>query len=141
MVAWFGAVQAQEYGPAKWGLALRSSDRTNDAAIERAIERGRILRTHILRPTWHFVAAADIRWILELTSPQVHRRMATYDRKLGLDAHVMNRATGVIERALGDKGYLTRRELGVYLHRAGLPRRVQGPGAYRDVCRARGIHL
>ncbi len=121
MVAWFGAVQAQEYGPAKWGLALRSSDRTNDAAIERAIERGLILRTHILRPTWHFVAAADIRWILELTSPQVHRRMATYDRQLGLDAHVMNRATGVIERALGDRGHLTRRELGVELHRTGLP--------------------
>lgn len=121
MVAWFGAVQAQEYGPAKWGLALRSSDRTNDAAIEHAIERGLILRTHILRPTWHFVAAADIRWILELTSPQVRRRMATYDRQLGLDADVMNRATGVIERALGDRGHLTRRELGVELHRAGLP--------------------
>jgi hypothetical protein len=121
MVAWFGAVQAQEYGPAKWGLALRSSARTNAAAIERAIERGSILRTHVLRPTWHFVAAADIRWMLELTSPQVHRRMAAYDRQLGLDANVMSRATGVIERALGDRGHLTRRELGVELHRAGLP--------------------
>jgi hypothetical protein len=121
MVAWFGAVQAQEYGPAKWGLALRSSARTNDAAIERAIERGSILRTHVLRPTWHFVAAADIRWMLELTSPQVHRRMAAYDRQLGLDANVMSRATGVIERALGDRGHLTRRDLGVELHRAGLP--------------------
>ena len=31
--------------------------------------------------------------MLELTSPQVHRRMTTYDRQLGLDADVMNRAT------------------------------------------------
>lgn len=58
VVAWFGVVQAQEYGPAKWGLALRSLPGTTDAALERAIDRGRILRTHVLRPTWHFVTPA-----------------------------------------------------------------------------------
>jgi hypothetical protein len=121
VVAWLGAVQAQEYGPAKWGLALRSPGGTTDAAVERAIDRGRILRTHLLRPTWHFVTPADIRWMLELTAPQVHRRMSTYDRQLGLDAGVMNRGVGVIERALGDHGFLTRRELGAELGRAGLP--------------------
>src|SRR5688572_12228105 len=73
LVAWFGAVQAQEYGPAKWGLGLRSRSVTTATAIERAIDRGRILRTHILRPTWHFVAATDIRWMLDLTGPRVHR--------------------------------------------------------------------
>jgi hypothetical protein len=120
-VAWLGAVQAQEYGPAKWGLALRSPGSITDAAIERAIDQGRILRTHVLRPTWHFVSAADLQWMLELTAPQVHRRMSTYDRQLGLDAGIMTRATGVIERALGENRYLTRRELGAHLHRAGLP--------------------
>lgn len=121
VVAWFGAVQAQEYGPAKWGLALRSPESTTDAAIERAIDQGRILRTHVLRPTWHFVTPTDIRWMLELTGPQVHRRMSTYDRRLGLDAEVMTRATGIFERALGDNRCLTRRELGAHLQRAGLP--------------------
>ena len=121
VVAWFGAVQAQEYGPAKWGLGLRSPPGTTDAAIERAIERGRILRTHLLRPTWHFVTPADIRWMLELTAPRVHRIMASYDRRLGLGADVMTRAAGVFERALGDHGCLTRRELGTHLQRAGLP--------------------
>ena len=116
-----GAVQAQEYNPAKWGLALRSPAGITDATIERAIEKGRILRTHLLRPTWHFVAAADIRWMLELTAPHVHRTMASYDRLLGLDAGVMIRATGVIERALGEHRCLTRRELGTHLERAGLP--------------------
>jgi hypothetical protein len=92
-----------------------------DAAVERAIERGQILRTHVLRPTWHFVTPADIRWMLELTAPEVHRRMSTYDRQLGLDAAVMTRATRIIERALGDRGHLTRGELGAELERAGLP--------------------
>jgi hypothetical protein len=121
MVAWLGAVQAQEYGPAKWALGLRLPPGSTDAAVDRAIDRGQILRTHVLRPTWHFVTPADIRWMLELTAPQVHRRMSTYDRQLGLDAAVMTRATGIIERALGEERYLTRLELGAHLQRAGLP--------------------
>ncbi len=123
LVAWMGAVQAQEYGPAKWGLGLRLPPGSTDAAIERAVDQGRILRTHLLRPTWHFVAAADIRWMLELTGPQVHRRMAPYDSQLGLDTGVMTRAVGVIERALDEHRYLTRRELSAELERARLPGR------------------
>ena len=121
LVEWMGAVQAQEYGPAKWGVSLRSQRNTTAAAIERAFDQGRILRTHVLRPTWHFVTAADIRWMLQLTGPCVHRRMSTYDLQLGLDSGVMTRATRVIERALGEHQYLTRRELGAHLARAGLP--------------------
>src|SRR4051812_48573567 len=121
LVAWFGAVQAQEYGPAKWGLALRSPPGTTDAAIERGIDQGKILRTHVLRPTWHFVSPADIHWMLKLTGPRIQRTIAGYHRRLGLDAHVVTRATALIERALGDNGCLTRRELGAHLHRAGLP--------------------
>ncbi|MGH9242671.1 MAG: DNA glycosylase AlkZ-like family protein, partial [Vicinamibacterales bacterium] len=67
-VSWLGAVQAQEYADTKWALALRTR-RTTDAAIERALTKGAILRTHVLRPTWHLVAAADIRWMLALTGP------------------------------------------------------------------------
>lgn len=121
LVSWLGAVQAQEYGPAKWALGLRLARGTTDTAIERAVNHGRILRTHALRPTWHFVTPADIRWMLELTAPLVHRRMSTYDLRLGLDAGVMTRATSVMERALDDGRYLTRKELGAHLERAGLP--------------------
>ncbi|HZN98175.1 MAG TPA: winged helix DNA-binding domain-containing protein [Gemmatimonadales bacterium] len=123
IVAWLGAVQAQEYGPAKWALGLRMSPGMTDKALDRALDRGAILRTHVLRPTWHFVTPADIRWMLELTAPLVHRRMSTYDRQLGLDTAVMTRAAGIFERALGDHGCLTRRELGTHLQRAGLPSR------------------
>ena len=121
LVKWMGAVQAQEYGPAKWGLGLRLSGSTTDAAIERAIDQGRILRTHVLRPTWHFVTPADIRWMLELTGPRLHQRMAPYDRVLGLHAKLMTRAVSVIERALGEHRYQTRRELGAELGRTRLP--------------------
>src|SRR5688572_21145143 len=71
VVRWFGAVQAQEFHAAKWALALRMSHATN-VAVEDAFNRGEILRTHLLRPTWHFVTPADIRWLLQLTGPRVH---------------------------------------------------------------------
>ena len=96
VVAWLGAVQAQEYEPAKWGLGLRMANAV-DADVERAFEQGRILRTHVMRPTWHFVTPGDIRWMLELTAPSVHRRMAVYDRQLGLDAAVKRRGTAVAD--------------------------------------------
>jgi hypothetical protein len=120
VVAWLGAVQAQEYAAASWALALRMHDGATVNATEQAFADGRILRTHVMRPTWHFVAAADIRWLLELTAPRVHHRMAPYNRQLGLDAATLTRAAGVIERALRDGRHLTRAELGDALQRAGL---------------------
>jgi len=120
VVAWMGAVQAQEYAPAKWGLGLRMRDGAVDAVIEKAFEEGRILRTHVMRPTWHFVTPADIRWLLELTAPRVHKRMFPYHRHLGLDALLFRRGTRVIERTLRDGNWMTRPELGDALHRDGL---------------------
>src|SRR5689334_17652478 len=79
VVAWLGAVQSQDYGPGKWSVAQRSTGLT-DRDLEAAIARGEILRTHVLRPTWHFVAPADIRWLLELTRPRVHV-MAGFGRR------------------------------------------------------------
>lgn len=119
-VAWFGAVQAQDYPAAKWALALRMPDGTTDARIERAFNGGRILRTHVMRPTWHFVAASDVHWMLELTAPRVHRGLTYGYRMLELDLALRNRAAGVIERALGDGQCLTRAELGARLGRAGV---------------------
>src|SRR5262245_12233175 len=120
VVAWMGAVQAQEYEPAKWALGLRLGDGASEKEIERAFEQGRILRTHVMRPTWHFVAAADIRWLLALTAPRVHRILASYNRRLGLETRVLVRSTALLERALRDRRYLTRGELGEHLQRAGL---------------------
>jgi hypothetical protein len=119
VVRWLGAVQAQEYADSKWALALRTR-RTTDAAIERALTTGTIVRTHVLRPTWHFVAAADIRWMLALTGPRVHARMTPYNRHLELDAATFRRSERAIVRALRGGTHLTRQELKAVLQRAGV---------------------
>ncbi len=93
---------------------------TTDAEVERAVDEGRILRTHLMRPTWHFVTPADIRWMLELTAARVHRTLATYNRRHGLTGDVMTRGAKVFERALKDGQCLTRAELGSRLERAGI---------------------
>jgi len=61
IVEWMGAMQAQDYAMAKWAIGVRLPGST-DRMIESAMNKGEILRTHLLRPTWHFVSANDIRW-------------------------------------------------------------------------------
>jgi hypothetical protein len=112
-----GAVQAQDYTGAKWALSLRSRD-TPDAEIERAFNAGEILRTHVLRPTWHFVAPEDIRWMLALTAPRITAAMAYYNRRLELTPAAFRRGTAAIEKALRDGKQLTRLELKAVLERA-----------------------
>lgn len=110
IVAHFGAVQSQDFAMAKWALALRGTELT-DAHVAAAFDAGAILRTHVLRPTWHFVAPADIRWMLQLTAPRVRAQMAYNDRQYGIDAALLRRSRAVIERALRGGVHLTRDEL------------------------------
>ena len=119
VVGWLGAVQSQEYGPAKWSIAERATG-LSDAALDAALSDGKILRTHVLRPTWHFVLPQDIRWMLELTGPRVHRQMSYYDRRLELDAAVSKKARRLITRALERAGRLTRQELRAALEKGGI---------------------
>ena len=119
VLRWLSASQAQEYGLAKWSLAQRTR-RHSDAAVERALADGRILRTHVLRPTWHFVLPEDIRWMQALTGPRVQRMNASIYRRLELDGAVLSRCRMVIERALEGGGHLTRQELAARLAEAGI---------------------
>lgn len=119
-VAWLGAVQAQDYSAAKWAVGLRTN-RITDADVERALNEGTILRTHVLRPTWHCVTPADIRWLLALTAPRVHAVNAYYYRKFGLDAAIFSRSRATLERSLQGGKHLTRSELASVLQRAGIP--------------------
>ena len=124
VVTWLGAMQAQDYSGAKWAVGLRAST-VDDQAIERAYDEGAILRTHLMRPTWHFVSPADIRWIQMLTGPRVHSLNAVYYRRAGLEASVLRRAVPVLEQSLGHRNYLTREALGGKLAAAGLSLRGQ----------------
>ena len=118
LVAHMGAVQAQEFPFAKWGLGLRLGRGCVDADIEEAFTAGHILRTHVLRPTWHFVAAGDIRWMLDLTGPRVMRTVLSWARREGIDGRTLRRAATLFERALAGGVTLTRAELGERLKRA-----------------------
>jgi DNA glycosylase AlkZ-like len=119
VVNWLGAVQAQDYAAAKWALALRS-DGLTEAAIDQAFASGAILRTHVMRPTWHFVTPADIRWLLALTAPRVNATNAYYYRRLELDETVFTRSNAVLEKALQGGKHCTREELGDILQQAGI---------------------
>jgi hypothetical protein len=126
VVRLLGAVQAQDYAGAKWALGMRTRG-VDDAAVEQAMSEGSIIRTHVLRPTWHFVAPADIRWMLALTAPRVSAAMAHYNRRLELDTAVFRRSNAALTRALRDGKQLTRAELATVLQRA----RVKVDGTQR----------
>jgi hypothetical protein len=119
VVAWFGAMQAQEYPAARWAIGLRAGGLT-DAKVARAFDAGDILRTHAMRPTWHFVAPGDIRWLQALTGPRVQQLNAYYARKNELDRRTVARSHAVVERALGGGRHLTRTEIAAALAKAGI---------------------
>ena len=119
VVRWLGAIQAQDYSAAKWAVGLRCSQ-TTDTALEEAFSRGDILRTHVMRPTWHFVLPEDIHWMLALTAPRVKRAMSQYYRQLELDAAQLRRSNASLTRALQGGKQLTRLELRTHLQRSGI---------------------
>jgi Winged helix DNA-binding domain len=123
LVRWMGAMQAQEYAMAKWAVGLRLPDSSDDA-IEAAFNAGEILRTHVLRPTWHFVHPADIRWLLRLSAPRVNAVNAYMYRQCELDQSVFRRSHAVLAKALAGNTHLTRNELSTFLAR----RRIRGDG-------------
>ena len=122
VVSRFLAVQSQEYLPAQWGLAQRlpAATRPTAAEVAAAIDRGEILRTHVLRPTWHFVAPADADWLIALSAERVHRANGTYYARHGLVGAVSERVLATIEAAVAG-GHRTRPEIGAALADAGLP--------------------
>lgn len=119
VVAWLGAMQGQEYAMAKWGLAQRMRE-INDAEMEQAFVEGKILRTHLLRPTWHFVTSADIRWVLELTGPRAQAINAYMYRKLEMDNAFFKKSNATLVKALQGGKQLTRVELASELQKTGI---------------------
>jgi hypothetical protein len=139
------AVQSQEFAYARWTLAQRTSAQVNPAygnpvpgspaqgspaqakpapavsaaAIEQAVADGRILRTHILRPTWHFVHREDLRWLLALSAPRLHQGNAGMYRQTGIDAATAARSAKVLAGAVEGGHHLTREQLAARLKGAG----------------------
>ena len=120
VVSWLCAMQAQDYPAAKWAIGLRAPG-LQDGDVEEAFNDGLILRTHVLRPTWHFVAPEDIRWLLALSAPRLHAVNAYYHRQAGLDAKIFLKSCAMIHRTLEGGKTLTRLELAEILKRAKIP--------------------
>jgi hypothetical protein len=124
VVSWFGAMQSQDFAGAKWAVGQRLPGAT-ETEIDRAFNEGRILRTHVMRPTWHFVVPADIRWLLKLTAPRVHAANGYQYRALGIDPVLMSRSQSIIEKTLKGGNHLTREELAASLEQAGITSDIQ----------------
>jgi len=117
LVAWMGAIQAQDYNMAKWAIGVRLPDVT-DKIIQTAIDKGKIMRTHLLRPTWHFVSADDIYWMLQLSAPRIKASIKTRNKQLGLTAKIISKSNSIIEKALAGGKHLTREELMARIEKA-----------------------
>lgn len=107
VVAWFGAMQAQEYAMAKWAIGLRLPS-SHDSEIEQAFNDGKILRIHCVRPTWHFVTPKDIRMVLAVTAPRILALNAYMNRKLSLDSKIFKRSNDILVKFLEGGKSLTR---------------------------------
>ncbi len=110
IVHWMGAMQAQDFGMAKWAIGLRLPG-TKEKEIEEAFNQGRILRTHLLRPTWHFVTSTDIRWLLQLTAPKILARSKYYFAKAELDQKILKKTNDLLAKELEGGQFKTRTQL------------------------------
>jgi hypothetical protein len=119
LVAYMGAIQAQDFSMARWAIGLRIPGAT-DAAIEQALNTGQLVRTHILRPTWHIVAAQDVRWMMALTGKSIKAASASRDRELGIDTALYARTNDLICKALAGNNHLTRAEIMQFLEQNGV---------------------
>jgi hypothetical protein len=117
----FGAMQAQDYAMAKWAIGARILQ--SEQMIEAAINAGEIIRTHILRPTWHFVFADDIHWMLALTAPHVKRQFASMCKMYNYDENAFSYFNELIFKCLEGKKELTREEVMTFLN-------IKSEGAY-----------
>ena len=117
IVEWMGAMQAQDYAMAKWAIGIRLPGST-DKMVETAINNGEIIRTHLLRPTWHFVSADDIYWMIDLTAPQIKASLRSRHKELELSETIFSKSNNIIATALEGGHHLTREELKTKLEKA-----------------------
>jgi hypothetical protein len=110
IVSWMGAMQAQDYSMAKWAIGSRLSD-PSDQRIESSIDKGEIIRIHVLRPTWHFVSSDDVYWMLELSAHKIKSSFKSRHKELGLTDSIITKTAGIIEKTMANGKSSTRDEL------------------------------
>ena len=119
VVLWMGAIQAQDYNMSKWAVGARLASSTI-TDVENALAKGEILRTHVLRPTWHLVADEDLCWMLNLCKQKLQAIYASYSKHLGVDVKKFCTVSNLIEKMLEGNNHLTRQEIAVKLTISGI---------------------
>ena len=110
LVSWMGAVQAQERVMSKWAIGLRMKNPSLQK-VEKALETGELVRTHVLRPTWHITAAEDIRWMLQLSEKNVKQAILNWGKSVGIDEQMSKKFNKEIVKILKDGNHLTKPEI------------------------------
>jgi hypothetical protein len=119
VAGWMGALQAQDYPMSKWAFGVRLKNST-EFDVNNEIDSGDIIRTHLLRPTWHFTSSDDVYWILKLSASHIKASLKFRDKQLGLTETIFRKCHSVFETVLRDKNHLTREELFAELVKARL---------------------
>jgi hypothetical protein len=119
IVSWMGAMQAQDYIMAKWAIGVRLIN-TSEKIIEEAIDKGEILRTHVLRPTWHFVSPDDIYWMTKLTAAKIKTSLKSRHKQLEITDSILKKSIGIIEKEMADGVSMSRNELAQKFHEKGI---------------------
>ena len=109
LVSWMGAMQAQDFNMAKWAIAIRLKACT-EQEVEDAFNRGDFLRTHIMRPTWHFVSSEDIKWLLKLTGERI-KSAWKYAKDLKIEEQELTKCYRLLEKTLRDNNHQTKEEI------------------------------
>jgi hypothetical protein len=135
-VAWMGAMQAQDFNMVKRAVGIRLANAANatDTMVEDAFNQGRFLRTHVLRPTWHFVAPENIRWMLDLSAARIKSSSKARDRDLEITETLYTKTNRIIATALEGRTHLTREDLAKELEKANI--NADTPHLYHFLMRA-----
>ena len=119
LVSSMGAIQAQDFAMAKWAIGIRVAKSTiND--INEAFNKGDLIRTHLMRPTWHIVSSNDVHWMLDLTAQRIKSSLRSRHTELGLNSEALNKANRIIEKELGETTFQTREKLALKLNESGI---------------------
>ena len=95
IVSWMGAMQAQDFSMAKWAIGVRLPG-SSEKIIDDAVNKGEIIRTHLSRPTWHFVTKEDARWMIELTAPHIKSSLNSRHKSLGFTQSIIKKSFKII---------------------------------------------
>lgn len=140
LVSWMGAIQAQDYGMSKWAIGLRLKSGTLETVNE-ALQKGEILRTHVMRPTWHYVAAEDIRWMLKLSARRIIAANDSFakDRGQDISTTIYNKANALLEKILANNNHLTKQEIDEAFKEVGLETDERQSNRFLTRAEAEGI--